>query len=338
MAPNPNNQWRSTTPSRRPANGAQPRYPWRSDKRIFSYSLRRAKRKFSHPIVTANATFRVDAHTELDIIELLLTRGAPLAAGTPKLIVTPNMNHLAILQSSPEMGEAYRRADLYLPDGWPVVRLAQLLGVEILARTTGSGIVERLAKLQGEGRRILVIGGSTLASSQRAAARLVEAGWSVRSHEASAEWLARDESIADLAALADEFQPDIVLVGLGAIKQEVLALALMRESTAPAVYLGVGAAIDFLADEVARAPVWMQRVHLEFFHRILVRPGPMIRRYVGDVAPYFSVVRQSLRAARADDARRRAGGSGSGGSPGIAQRPVGLRSSGRESDGVSVVA
>ena len=37
MAPNPNNQWRSTTPSRRPANGAQPRYPWRSDKRIFTW-------------------------------------------------------------------------------------------------------------------------------------------------------------------------------------------------------------------------------------------------------------------------------------------------------------
>ncbi|MEV8358164.1 WecB/TagA/CpsF family glycosyltransferase [Microbacterium sp. NPDC076895] len=300
--------------------------------------LRPAKRGLPRPIVTTTVAFRIDAHTELDIIELLLTRGAPLAAGAPKLIVTPNMNHLAILQRSEELGEAYRRADLHLPDGWPVVRLAQLLGVEIIARTTGSGIVERLAKSPGEGRRILVIGGSTLASSERAAARLAEAGWSVRSHEASAEWLAREGSIAELATLADEFQPDIVLVGLGAIKQEVLALALMRESTAPAVYLGVGAAIDFLAGEVARAPVWLQRLHLEFFHRILVRPGPMIRRYVGDVVPYFAVVRQSLRAARAGDAGERVGRSGGGGSlREDAEHEVAAPSPGGAGDGVGAV-
>lgn len=260
-----------------------------------SVNTARAPGHAPHPIVTTSATFRIDAYTEEQVVDLILARSGPLAAGSPRLIVTPNMNHLAILQTSEAMGEAYRRADVHLADGWPVVRLARWLGTDLAGRTTGSGIVERLTQIDGAGRRIQLIGGSSAESSERAAAQLAAAGWSVRSHEASVEWLARDSSVAELVAESEEHVPDIVLIGVGALKQEDLALALMRKSTVPAVYLGVGAAIDFLAGEVPRAPVWMQRLHLEFLHRIVMHPGRMLRRYFGDVPPYIAVVLQSVR-------------------------------------------
>ena len=42
-----------------------------------------------------------------------------------------------------------------------------------------------------------------------------------------------------------------------------------------------------------RAPVWMQRLGIEWFHRILTDPARLLKRYVGDVVPFLRVVRQS---------------------------------------------
>ena len=46
-----------------------------------------------------------------------------------------------------------------------------------------------------------------------------------------------------------------------------------------ALMLGVGAAFDFMAGTKPRAPVWMQKVGLEWLHRMLSEPGRLSRRY-----------------------------------------------------------
>ncbi|MEV8358165.1 WecB/TagA/CpsF family glycosyltransferase [Microbacterium sp. NPDC076895] len=248
--------------------------------------------------MTATASFTIDELSEAEVVEMILSRRGPLSAGTARLVVTPNMNHLAMLQRSEMLGTAYRRADLHLADGWPVVRLARSLGSGVVDRTTGSGILERLAEVDAAGRRLFLIGGSSSEASRRASARLASAGWNVRSNEASEEFLASPEAPAVLAREIREHQADLVLIGVGAVKQEALALQLMAAAGVPAVYLGVGAGIDFLAGEVARAPRWMQAANLEFLHRMMTEPGRLVKRYVGDLPGFAGVVRRSRRAAK----------------------------------------
>ena len=48
------------------------------------------------------------------------------------------------------------------------------------------------------------------------------------------------------------------------------------------VALCVGATIDFLAGEKARAPIWMRKVGLEWLHRMLSEPKRLARRYLTD--------------------------------------------------------
>lgn len=70
----------------------------------------------------------------------------------------------------------------------------------------------------------------------------------------------------------------LVFVGLGCPKQE-LWMNVHREHI-PAVLIGVGAAFNFLAGTVPRAPVWMQRSGLEWFWRLAREPRRLWRRYL----------------------------------------------------------
>ena len=258
------------------------------------------------PVVTRTASFALDAVDEAAVVEMIVGRTAPLVAGEPHLIVTPNMHHLAILQEEGPLAEAYERASLRLADGWPVVTLGTSLGFPLTGRTTGSGIVTRLATTDGSGKRLFVIGGSTQAAHERALARFATAGWDVQGHQAPREWIDFETNLSALFAEVREHSPDVALIGIGVPNQEDLALLLIDGSRLPAVYLGVGAGIDFIAGEVKRAPRWMQRARLEFLHRILLEPGRLLKRYAADLLPFVAVVRQSHREMRRSRARRAA--------------------------------
>jgi N-acetylglucosaminyldiphosphoundecaprenol N-acetyl-beta-D-mannosaminyltransferase len=70
----------------------------------------------------------------------------------------------------------------------------------------------------------------------------------------------------------------IVWVGLGCPKQEAWIYA--HQSRVHAVMLGVGAAFDFHAGVMKRAPLWMQRHGLEWLHRLLLDPHRLAKRYL----------------------------------------------------------
>ena len=246
------------------------------------------------PIVTRNARFNISEISEPEVIEAILTRNAPLTAGAAHLVVTPNMNHVARLQSSAELGSIYGRARLILADGWPVVRLAKSLGAGISGRSTGSGITHTLAHTDGGGHRIFLVGGSTPSSLEAASAVFRENGWLVESEQAPVGWLGSADNVRALAARVAAFNADLVLIGVGSPLQERVAVSLLDADGVTAVLMGVGASIDFVAGETARrAPRWMQRLGIEWLHRILTDPARLLKRYVGDVVPFLRVVRQS---------------------------------------------
>ena len=49
--------------------------------------------------------------------------------------------------------------------------------------------------------------------------------------------------------------------------------------------VGVGGAFNFLAGETRRAPLWMQRMGLEWAHRLISEPARLWRRYLIDDLP-----------------------------------------------------
>ena len=65
-------------------------------------------------------------------------------------IVTPNVDHLVLLESNQELRDAYSKADLVLADGMPIVWLSKYYGVVIKEKISGSDFLPKLCELSAQ--------------------------------------------------------------------------------------------------------------------------------------------------------------------------------------------
>lgn len=87
---------------------------------------------------------------------------------------------------------------------------------------------------------------------------------------------------------------NIVWVGLGAPKQEIWMHRAYHIFPSGTVLLGVGAAFDFLSGNKKRAPVWMQKTGLEWFHRMISEPGRLTSRYMKTNPVFVAAILKQL--------------------------------------------
>lgn len=95
---------------------------------------------------------------------------------------------------------------------------------------------------------------------------------------------------------------DFVWVALGAPKQEKWMYA--HRGRVNGLMIGVGAAFDFIAGTAKRAPMWMQKLCLEWVFRIIQNPKRMVPRYLNTNFSFLYHVRQESKKLRAEEDRR----------------------------------
>ena len=71
----------------------------------------------------------------------------------------------------------------------------------------------------------------------------------------------------------------MLFVGMGSPKQDIFIYENMAEYGIP-VSFSMGAALDFIAGNVKRAPRWMVNCGLEWVHRISQNPKRLWKRYL----------------------------------------------------------
>lgn len=202
-----------------------------------------------------------------------------------RYVVTPNVDHVVLLQHHQPLRASYRDAGLILADGAPVIWSSRLLGKPLPARVAGSDLVPALFDATDEERPLRVyLLGAAPGVAERAAAN-IQSRWpgvQVVGCYSPPMGFEKDqaENQAILARIADA-QPDVLVLGLGAPKQELWIHQYHGQIQARAA-LCVGATIDFLAGEKARAPLWMQDAGLEWLHRVLSEPRRLAHRYARD--------------------------------------------------------
>ena len=162
----------------------------------------------------------------------------------------------------------------------------ELMGVR-LSRVTEPEAVALIMGALREGRSIYLLGGEP-GAGEEAAARLREAspGLVVAGTLSPPLGFERDpDELGRTIEAVRAATPDIVYVGLGFPKQELVAQVL-RDHLPGAWFLGVGISISFVAGRVQRAPAWMQRTGLEWTHRIAQEPRRLANRYLRHDIPF----------------------------------------------------
>jgi N-acetylglucosaminyldiphosphoundecaprenol N-acetyl-beta-D-mannosaminyltransferase len=202
-----------------------------------------------------------------------------------RFVVTPNVDHIVMLQHHAGLIAAYRDAGMILADGIPVLWSSRLLGQPLPERVAGSDLVPELFSATNAERPLRVyLLGAPPGVADRAADNIRRRWPAVEIGGTYSPPLGFDRNPAEcdsiLARIA-EAAPDVLIVGLGAPKQE-LWVHKYRERLAAKAVLCVGATIDFLAGERRRAPLWMQDAGLEWLYRVASEPRRLAARYARD--------------------------------------------------------
>jgi len=218
-----------------------------------------------------------------------------------RYVVTPNVDHAVMFQTNEALQQAYAEASLVLADGAPVVLAARLLRKALPERVAGSDLVPALfaAAEQSDAAqplRVFLLGAGP-GVAERAAAAIhqrwsgVEVVGTLSPPLGFEHDEAENEKILEAVAAVE---PDLVLVGLGAPKQELWVSRHADRLQAKAA-LCIGATIDFLAGEKSRSPRWMQKVGLEWLHRVATEPSRLAKRYLRDAWVFPQLVWRELR-------------------------------------------
>ncbi len=203
------------------------------------------------------------------------------SAGTA-YAVTPNVDHIVLLEKDPEMRAAYRNADLVLCDGAPVLWALRWLGQPLIARAPGSDLLPALCR-RAAARDVSVffLGGEPgVAASCAGRMQAAYPGLIVAGSWAPPMGVMEDaQAIRTLIETVAAAKPDLLFVALGTPAQEKVLVRHGRDLGA-AMAVGVGAALDFVAGRQRRAPHWMRRAGLEWLWRLACEPRRLFKRYV----------------------------------------------------------
>ena len=231
----------------------------------------------THRVTTTILDTRIDALSW----EQLLGRIVRWAqAGQSRMICLCNVHSVVTAKHDAALANALKRADLNLPDGAPIAWLMRQRSWPEQQRLSGPDLMWQLMREAEKLQLSVFLMGATPATLGRlrgvlsnAFPRLMIAG--------SLSPPFRPLNELEHGGFVDQINrsgASIVLIGLGCPKQEIW----MAEcgNAISAVMIGVGAAFDYHAGSLRRAPPVWQRIGLEWLYRLLQEPRRLARRYL----------------------------------------------------------
>lgn len=206
----------------------------------------------------------------------------------PRQIATCNPEFIMTAQRDREFRDVLNQADLVLPDGVGLLWAARRLGARLPERVAGSDLIYRLAELAGRHTWRIYFLGAAEGVAQVAAGRLqsLYPGLVIAGTFAGGPG---PDSAGALVAGVRAARPDVLLVAFGAPAQDKW-IARHKEMLGVPVSLGVGGSFDFVAGVAQRAPVWVQRLGLEWLHRLWRQPWRVRRIFTAVVAFPLAVI------------------------------------------------
>jgi N-acetylglucosaminyldiphosphoundecaprenol N-acetyl-beta-D-mannosaminyltransferase len=191
--------------------------------------------------------------------------------------VTANPEIVQLCRKDAEFANAVNGANMVVADGIGVLYAAKLLGTPLKAKIPGIELAEAImsglaggkdaAEDSGGGKVYLF--GAKPGVAEQAAERLTERFPGLRvvgTHDGYG--YGADEVIDEVEAA----KPDLVLVCLGAKRQEMFAVSYCQKAKHKCLLIGLGGSLDVFSGNVERAPEAWRRRNLEWLYRIVKQP------------------------------------------------------------------
>lgn len=193
-------------------------------------------------------------------------------------VCVANVHMVTTATRDEKLRRIVQEADLATADGLPLVWVLKQRGFKDTERVTGTDLTLQLCEIAAHDRMpVYFYGGSS--ETIHGLKQFMDKKFPclLASYESPPVLCNQPEVDPDVVSRIRTSGSRIVFVGLGCPKQEFWMTA--YKSHLPALLIGVGAVFDFLGGTCQRAPVWLQKLGLEWAHRLATQPRRMWKRY-----------------------------------------------------------
>lgn len=196
-----------------------------------------------------------------------------------KYICVANVHTTVTAHKDKNYQAVQQGAAMALPDGGPLSQYSREQGYTEAQRVTGPDLMREVLKISPQKKWRHYFYGSTPETLKILERKIQERypGVEIAGMYSPPFRPLTPQEDAECVERINATHPDFVWVGLGAPKQELWMAA--HEDAVNALMIGVGAAFDYEAGNIKRAPMWMQRHNLEWFYRLMQDPRRLFKRY-----------------------------------------------------------
>ena len=166
-----------------------------------------------------------------------------------------------------------------IPDGGPLSSVGRKRGFTQMERTTGPDYLKEVLEISVEEGYRHFFYGSTEETLEKLKVHLEKEypGLQIAGMYSPPFRALSLEEDKEMIAMINAGNADFVWIGLGAPKQERWMSE--HKGVINGLMVGVGAAFDYFAGNIERAPMWMQKANLEWLYRLLQEPQRLFKRY-----------------------------------------------------------
>jgi N-acetylglucosaminyldiphosphoundecaprenol N-acetyl-beta-D-mannosaminyltransferase len=200
-------------------------------------------------------------------------------ASESRYVCTANAHMLMVAHDSPQYKQIINSADLVTPDGMPLVWMLRMKGCPDQQRVYGPTLMLRI--LEAAARENISVGfyGSSPEVLQTLLIRMLSRFPDLKIDYSFSPPFREISEKEDLEIIKNinASSARVLFIGLGCPKQERWMAE--HRGKIKAVMIGVGAAFDFHAGIKPQAPLWLQKIGLEWLFRLSTEPRRLWRRY-----------------------------------------------------------
>ena len=227
----------------------------------------------------------------LNIDVLAIEKWTLLTQLNKGVLVTPNVDHLVKLQKDKEFYEVYRKADWVVCDSNIVCRASKLLKEPLPEAIPGSSFFTDYYMYHKDDQdcRIYLLGAAEGIAEKARKNINTKVGRDivVGAHSPSFGFEKDEQECEKLVSIVNESGASVLLVGVGAPKQEKWIMKYKDKMPGVSLFMALGATIDFEAGTLKRAPETWRKLGLEWLYRFFREPRRLFKRYFVDDMKFF---------------------------------------------------
>lgn len=190
-------------------------------------------------------------------------------SGQKQFVIAQNPEKIMKSRTDEELSSILEeKATLLIADGVGLVIAGRILGLPPIPRVTGVGLFEEMIKVANQEKKRIFLYGASPEVNKKAGEILQQRNPNLQV-VGTQDGFEKDTEL--IIQRIQEAKPDFLFVALGTPRQEKW-IAQYLDQLPVQLVMGVGGSFDVLTGNVKRAPVWMQKLGIEWLHRLLKQP------------------------------------------------------------------